>query len=630
MNQQSNKSGLTWEAWDQSKPKSEVDTQEDGHQRSTNYGAILILFSIGFLSLLASYFSLESRLKGDEAAFQVGKLGHDLVEVKALESSLQLGAILGGAVTFHDSESRVREFDPTLAAQLGTQWTAIRREALSGKVMSEQIDDLISAAQEGHKRLSFDASSWQLREDFARLTSLVTLLTGIALAIAKIRSLAEPIFIQTLVTQPREPGPAVEPKPESHGNWQYEGSRRHFEIVFSNLPIACCSFESDGRITAWNRAMEDLTGIPASQVLQSEFWNAIRWNQMNEVTKSIMYRLFQGESVEDVVWTFEHPTGERLELRAKMIPIVGPTGSTSGAVAAIEDATLQRTLEKMVIENDVVKAALYNAIPETLLRIDTFGKLVDARDNLHVFTGKVYDFVGTIFWVDGLQEGLGEAILHHARELRTGNASKIFTHGTHQDYEVRIVPCGVSDSLVLIRNGVLSPAIGAVNSELKEEIQGLRDHLAQLARLDGLTGLANHRAAREFLASQTGSVALAFIDFWAFAAYNEAAGYLAGDKLIQGVARQLAARGVEGVMLARWSGHRLAIIIPGQTIAESELVIRTYLTDLHCELKVMTAMTHSEEGFCDDLVRVANEAIRACNPPEGLAFLIRPVSQSAA
>ena len=45
--------------------------------------------------------------------------------------------------------------------------------------------------------------------------------------------------------------------------------RRHYRETLNKLPIGVCSMGGDGELLMWNRAMEDITGIPAQAVLGS-------------------------------------------------------------------------------------------------------------------------------------------------------------------------------------------------------------------------------------------------------------------------------------------------------------------------------------------------------------------------
>ncbi|MFX9123675.1 PAS domain-containing protein, partial [Acinetobacter baumannii] len=76
--------------------------------------------------------------------------------------------------------------------------------------------------------------------------------------------------------------------------WVFDAGRRHFENTFARLPVACCSFNSEGKITAWNSAMEVTTGLREGDVLHLTFWDLMQWDKLGELGQNAKYRLLQG------------------------------------------------------------------------------------------------------------------------------------------------------------------------------------------------------------------------------------------------------------------------------------------------------------------------------------------------
>jgi diguanylate cyclase (GGDEF)-like protein len=98
----------------------------------------------------------------------------------------------------------------------------------------------------------------------------------------------------------------------------------------------------------------------------------------------------------------------------------------------------------------------------------------------------------------------------------------------------------------------------------------LRAQLSSLADRDGLTGLLNHRAFHEHLASTLANVArqglpaaLLVIDLDHFKAINDEHGHLVGDAVLRAVAQTLVASGRAGDVVARIGGEEFAMLLPG-------------------------------------------------------------------
>ena len=100
-----------------------------------------------------------------------------------------------------------------------------------------------------------------------------------------------------------------------------------------------------------------------------------------------------------------------------------------------------------------------------------------------------------------------------------------------------------------------------------------QERIAQLARFDPLTGLANRSLFRELLeetveaASPSRPAALLFVDLDRFKAVNDGFGHAAGDLLLRQVAQRLQAvlksdQGRGGATIARLGGDEFAILLP--------------------------------------------------------------------
>jgi diguanylate cyclase (GGDEF)-like protein len=90
--------------------------------------------------------------------------------------------------------------------------------------------------------------------------------------------------------------------------------------------------------------------------------------------------------------------------------------------------------------------------------------------------------------------------------------------------------------------------------------------LAELATLDGLTGLANRRTLDGFLQLEfeaRDQISLLLLDIDNFKGFNDALGHQAGDECLKRVARVLAdATSDNGGLSARYGGEEFAIILP--------------------------------------------------------------------
>lgn len=105
------------------------------------------------------------------------------------------------------------------------------------------------------------------------------------------------------------------------------------------------------------------------------------------------------------------------------------------------------------------------------------------------------------------------------------------------------------------------------------------DRLQQLANLDGLTNLYNHRAFQDRLdeeierARRGGhSIGLMMIDIDLFKIFNDTYGHLAGDKILKEVAKVIRESIRKMDVPARYGGEEFAVILPETTLQGALLV----------------------------------------------------------
>ncbi len=108
---------------------------------------------------------------------------------------------------------------------------------------------------------------------------------------------------------------------------------------------------------------------------------------------------------------------------------------------------------------------------------------------------------------------------------------------------------------------------------MQDELTALNARLAELATIDGLTGLANRRTLDGFLGrafAQDEKLAVLLIDIDHFKGYNDTMGHQAGDFCLKRVASVLADATINtNALAARYGGEEFAIILPDVTEADA-------------------------------------------------------------
>lgn len=134
-----------------------------------------------------------------------------------------------------------------------------------------------------------------------------------------------------------------------------------------------------------------------------------------------------------------------------------------------------------------------------------------------------------------------------------------------------------AENLALFRT-IAEQVVGRIELALvHQKLQEANRELAELARRDALTGVANRRQFDEVLEAEwrrarraRSPLALAFADVDHFKAYNDACGHQAGDTCLRTVAQTLATVAHRaGDLVARYGGEEFAIILPGLDVTQA-------------------------------------------------------------
>jgi len=135
----------------------------------------------------------------------------------------------------------------------------------------------------------------------------------------------------------------------------------------------------------------------------------------------------------------------------------------------------------------------------------------------------------------------------------------------------------LDDARALLEHGgteLLPPEAGAV-----AYLQRIIDGLCELSQRDPLTGLANQRHFRsvllreiEIVARSGNSALLLMLDIDHFKQVNDTHGHLAGDRVLQAVARCVSACVRPQDTVARYGGEEFAIVMPDCQAAYGEAV----------------------------------------------------------
>ena len=183
-------------------------------------------------------------------------------------------------------------------------------------------------------------------------------------------------------------------------------------------------------------------------------------------------------------------------------------------------------------------------------------------------------------------------IIYGVANLRVAQGALIGLTSLAVSFLILFVTNQTSETSMLVQYGVMANLVGCGNAYVlevrdrrlylqsrmleleKRQLNRLSERMVQLAREDGLTGLANRRHFNdsfmiewERARREQQSLALIFVDVDHFKAYNDNHGHLEGDRALVAVAaaiKPLARRA--GDLAARYGGEEFVLLLPNTPI----------------------------------------------------------------
>lgn len=288
-------------------------------------------------------------------------------------------------------------------------------------------------------------------------------------------------------------------------------SERRLADIIEFLPDATFAIDSDGIVIAWNRAIEEMTGIPAAGMIgKGNYEYAIPFygsrrpilidliDSPEEEIASFYSNLYRTGNSLTAETDLPHPKGHRISVLAKVCHLYNQNGEVTGAIESIRDITdrerdLERLAQKtrtLAIINQVVRTSSLQQTLEDSIRI----VLSSALDLLHYDGGGVYlvddeKKIARIVCSENLDPGFIREVDNI--DLRTPPYDALFIRGEpviHNDFE-SILPHAAAlsglrsiASIPIVSQGAV---IGALNIGSRENSvipDDDRDTLITIAR----------------------------------------------------------------------------------------------------------------------------------------------------
>ena len=171
-------------------------------------------------------------------------------------------------------------------------------------------------------------------------------------------------------------------------------SEKRLADIISFLPDAVVAIDNEGRVIAWNEATEQMTGVPAEQILGKgdceysiPFYgerrpiliDLIRMED-KEIEKKYLNLRREGEQISSEVYIPTLFGGKGAYLWGTASPLYDSAGNCIGAIEIIRDITERKRAEQVLQEKEATLETLLNAPNDTIALIDRQGIILGINE----------------------------------------------------------------------------------------------------------------------------------------------------------------------------------------------------------------------------------------------------------
>ena len=163
--------------------------------------------------------------------------------------------------------------------------------------------------------------------------------------------------------------------------------------ILNFLPDATFAIDTGGIVIAWNRAMEDMTGILAAEIMgKGDYGYAIPFYHERrpllidlvlkndpEIDRKYPYVLRSGKKLYSEVFLPDRNSGSGALLWFTASPLYDTKGRVIGAIESIRDITERKRAEKALVESESRFRDLAELLPQVVFEVDIQGTVTYAN-----------------------------------------------------------------------------------------------------------------------------------------------------------------------------------------------------------------------------------------------------------
>ena len=283
-----------------------------------------------------------------------------------------------------------------------------------------------------------------------------------------------------------------------------ESEHRLFDII-DFLPDATFAVDENGVVIAWNHAIEEMTGVPAEEMIgQGEYAYAVPfYGKRQPMLIDLAFKddlelrsryslLKEMPDAIEAEKKYIRLKGEDRILWGRVSPLYNRNGKYAGAIETIRDITRRKEREETLERSEHLQKLILAAVPDIFIRCNSEGRYLDVLtpdDDRLVFPRD--ELIGKTVVEMTSEETGGMILTAIGLALDTGEMQTIeydlSVPAGHRHFEARIAPYAADEVITLIRD----------ITDQKEAEDALRERIRELSCLNRISVAIEHFDLRE-------------------------------------------------------------------------------------------------------------------------------------